>query len=458
MTVHLCEYDGIFQSLAHHFVNQRALFASAVLMVAHAHHHYFGMSLQAGYVFLGRRAELQYEEFHRRVDHRYERYGVVREYREHVVAAVVGIEVNDVFHSLDAVFGQFRSAVYVVGRGVCAEAVGCLFARSVHNHHRHAVASHVSNGCRGAALGVKPVERRCLSAGYEHVSGAARHVIYQMSCHGNLGLGLFAERYAYGVAYSVGKQRAYSDGAFYASVLTFAGLCHSEMQRIVHVFSVHAADEQAHRAHHDHGVGRLDGYHHVVELLLLAYTQKLHAALHDAFGRVAVARHDAIGQRTVVHSYAYGRVVLAADVEERHEARLYLLQFGGILLVGVFQFLECPGRIYIVSGIHAHLFGIERGHVCHVRIEVHVCHERRVVTFGAQRGVDVLQVLRLACALCGESHELASRLYYAFGLKHACLGVVGVCGSHRLHAYRVVTPYCDASGLCDGRFASFIVE
>ena len=62
----------------------------------------------------------------------------------------------------------------------------------------------------------------------------------------------------------------------------------------MHVRLVHLADEKTHGANHDDRIGSLDGDNHVVELLLLADTQKLHAALNDALRRVAIARHDAV--------------------------------------------------------------------------------------------------------------------------------------------------------------------
>ena len=67
-----------------------------------------------------------------------------------------------------------------------------------------------------------------------------------------------------------------------------------------------------------------------------ANTQKFHAALHDARGRVAVAAHDAVGQAAVVHSDAHGRAVGATNVEKLHKAIFQARQFGGIFLVGVF--------------------------------------------------------------------------------------------------------------------------
>ena len=134
-----------------------------------------------------------------------------------------------------------------------------------------------------------------------------------------------------------------------ASVLALASLGHAEVERIVHVSLVHLGDEQAHGAHHDDGVRCLDAYHYVVELLLLADAQKLHAALDDAFRRVAVARHDAVGQRTVVHSDADGCVIFLTDVQEGDETVAYLLDFFCILFIRILQLLEGAGSIYIVA-------------------------------------------------------------------------------------------------------------
>ena len=107
-------------------------------------------------------------------------------------------------------------------------------------------------------------------------------------------------------------------------------------------------------------------------MLTFADAQKLHAALHDAFRRVAVAVADAVGERSVVHTDAYGGVVLLANVEEWHKALVDFLQFLRILLIGIFVLDELPCRVYVVARIYANLFGDARRHVGHVGVEVDV--------------------------------------------------------------------------------------
>ena len=90
------------------------------------------------------------------------------------------------------------------------------------------------------------------------------------------------------------------------------------MQWIVHVFMVHGFHQEAYRSNHDHSIAGFDGYDHIVEVLTFADAQKLHATFYDTCGSVAIARHDAIAERTMVYSYAYGSMVLFTDIEERH--------------------------------------------------------------------------------------------------------------------------------------------
>ena len=86
------------------------------------------------------------------------------------------------------------------------------------------------------------------------------------------------------------------------------------MQRIVHILAVHRFDQQTDGGHHNDGIAGLDADDHVVELLAAADTQKLHAALDDALWGIAIARHDTVAQRAVVHTDADGGVVLLTDI------------------------------------------------------------------------------------------------------------------------------------------------
>ena len=160
----------------------------------------------------------------------------------------------------------------------------------------------------------------------------------------------------------------------------------------------------------------------------------------------------------MVYADAHGGVVLAADVEEGHEALFYLFQLVGIFGVGVVDVSECAGGVDVVAGVDAHLLGVECCHVCDARVEVYVCHEGCGDGVGAQSGTDVFEVFGLACALCGEAHKLASGTDYALSLCYARLGVVGVGGRHGLHTYGVVAAHVYRSHMHEGCFAASVVE
>ena len=225
-----------------------------------------------------------------------------------------------------------------------------------------------------------------------------------------------------------------------------------------HALLLHRLHEQTHRAHHNHRIAGLDGDDHVGKLLGHADAQELHARLHHALGRVAIAAHDAVAQRPVVHTDAYGRVVLLADVEEGHEPGAYLLYLLRILLVGVCQLLEGACRVYIVTGVDAYLLGVEGSHVGHAGVEVHVGHERRFDTLATQSCIDLAQVFSFAHALCGEAHILAASFDDTSCLCHRSLGVGSGGRGHRLHTDGVVAPQRCASYLYFAALAAFIIE
>ena len=438
VAIHLGEDNGIEESVGPQFVGQSTLLTQLVLLVADGYHHHFGMSLEACQILLRRSAELQHEELHVGLDARNERCGVVGEYRIGVLSASVGVEIDDILLSFFSVGGQRRAAVDVVGSGVGTK-FGIDRGLTVGQrgyHYGHIRAANASCSACLATFGAQPVEvgRRC--SGHHEVAFVLGDVVDKVACHRYLSLWLLAQTHTYGVADAVGEQCSDTYGALYASVLALSSFSHAEVERIVHVVAVHLVDEQTHCAHHNDCVGSLDGNHHVVKLLLLADAQKLHAALDDSLGSVAIARHDAVGQRSVVDTDAHGCVMLLADIEEGDEAVLKFLQFVGILGICIFYLLEHTCRVDIVARIDAHLLGIERSYVGNVGVEVYVGNKRRVEAVSTQLGVDILQILGLASALCGESHKFAASLNYFFCLLYACLSVVGIGSGHRLNAYR----------------------
>ncbi len=91
----------------------------------------------------------------------------------------------------------------------------------------------------------------------------------------------------------------------------------------------------------------------------------------------------------MVHSDAQGGVVLSANLQQGQQGVLYLLQFSGILLVGILKFSESAGRVDVVAGVDAHLLGIACGHLGHMGIEMYVGHKGGVDALAAQTGVDM---------------------------------------------------------------------
>ncbi|SRR5574344_383085 len=230
------------------------------------------------------------------------------------------------------------------------------------------------------------------------------------------------------------------------------------MERIVHVLSIHSMYKQTYRANHHHGIGSLDGNDYIIKLLTFADAQKFHATLHDALRSIAITRHDAVRQGTMVHADTYGGMILLAYLEERHETRLYLLKFSGIFLIRVLQLLEGTGRVHIVAWIDTHLLGIESSHISHMGIEMHISHQWSHIAVLTQTGIDILQIFRFLHALCSETHIFTTRINDALGLSHTALGIIGGSGGHRLYADRVLASQRRVAYLNLARNTALIIE
>ena len=165
-------------------------------------------------------------------------------------------------------------------------------------------------------------------------------------------------------------------------------------------------------------------------MLLDKHPQKLHYRLNHAGGGVAVAAHDAVAQRTVVHAQAHGGVVLAADVDKRHECIVYALQLMVIFLVGIRQCLELAGRVNEVAGIDAHLVSDGGSGKCSLGVEMNVGNERHVAPRFAELGAYLANALSLAHTLRCEPDDFGTGSGKRLALSHACLDVVGVGVGH----------------------------
>ncbi len=95
--------------------------------------------------------------------------------------------------------------------------------------------------------------------------------------------------------------------------------------------------------------------------------------------------------------------------------------------------------IDVVSWVDTHFLDVASGHISHISVEVDVGTERLFIAVLAQLLTDISQILCLTPSLRGQSHQFAAGIDNAFTLRHASIGVIGRCGSHRLHAHWVVT-------------------
>ena len=263
-------------------------------------------------------------------------------------------------------------------------------------------------------------------------------VLHQFLSHRHLEFGIFAERNANGVAHALGEQRAYAHGTLYAAVLAVAGFGYAQVQREVHILGIHSHHQSAHGFHHHHGVRCLYRYHHIVEILSHHHTQKLHHALHHTRRSVAVAAHNAVAERAVVHSQTHCRAMLLAYGDKGDERLGYFLYLASIFFVGEREFFECSRHVNKVAGIDSHLVGHASGFEGSFGIEVNIGHQRHIVAFIYQLSAYHAYAVGLTHALSGESHQVGSGIGYAATLCHAALYVVSVGRRHRLHAHRVV--------------------
>jgi hypothetical protein len=111
----------------------------------------------------------------------------------------------------------------------------------------------------------------------------------------------------------------------------------------------------------------------VMVLLGPGDAQKLHGAFHHAHGRIAIAAHDTIAERTVVGSYPHGSAILLADANERCKALpdpLDLLYIIRIRILYELKFL----LVNIITRIHAHLLNDPCGDLRSIGRKMYISH------------------------------------------------------------------------------------
>ena len=193
----------------------------------------------------------------------------------------------------------------------------------------------------------------------------------------------------------------------------------------MHVLTVHRVDKAAHCLDHDDDIGCLHRNHHVHELLLDKHAQELHHALDHPGSRIAVAAHDAVAQRTVVHAQAHCRVALAAHLDKGQQRLTHALELGVILFLGVLQLLECACRIYKVPRVDAHTLTHLGGSKCRLGVEMDVGNQRNIAAVGSQQLRNLTDAVCLLYALGRQSHIVGSGIGDALALGRTGLYVIG---------------------------------
>ena len=440
------EYDHrILQSVANQFMNQGTELGQTVLVIALRDDDHLRMVFQTGTHLFGQSGIAQEKEFQLGRTLSHERQHVVREGRIGILLTGPAVGIDDVGRRLTMLFfRQILSAIDIVGQEIGhrlmgSQCSGSLQIHTVGHHNRHLIATDIAYGTGDATHGMYVIEIFRGNARHHDVSLTLNDIIDQLTGHGYLVFGRLTQRHTDGVADTVSQQGTDSHGALDASVLTIAGFGHSQVDREVHSLLLHHLHEQAHALHHHHRIAGLYGDHHILEVLLHTDAQELHTALHNTFGRISVAAHDAVAQRTVVHTNANGRMIPTTDIQERNKALLNLADLCCIFLVGIGQLLESSGRIHIITRIDAYLFGIFRSHIGHTGIEMHIGHQRHVTSCGTHSGVDIFQILSLTHSLRSQAHIFTASLSDAECLSHASLSVQSNRIGHTLHTYRILS-------------------
>ena len=160
----------------------------------------------------------------------------------------------------------------------------------------------------------------------------------------------------------------------------------------------------------------------------------------------------------MVHAEPDGGVVLAAQGDEGLQRLTDADEFGGVFLVGVFQFLEGPGRVDKVARIDAHALAHLGGRHRGLAVEVDVGDERHGAVLAAQHVGNLADALGLFHALGREPHIVGSRIRYALALCRAGLHVVGGGVGHRLHPHGPLASQGDAANIDADSLAATIVE
>ena len=268
---------------------------------------------------------------------------------------------------------------------------------------------------------------------------------HQQAGDRNLGLRRFGEGDADGVTQALGQQCPNADGTLDAPVLAFAGLGHTEVERVGHSLPAHPVGEHPVGLHHHLRVAGLHGQHDVVVVLIPADVQEFHGALDHAERGVAVVAEDAVGEGSVVGADAHGPFEFLALADERGEAVADAGQFVCVGRFCVVVRLELL-LVRVIARVDPNLLDVVRRDFGGVRREMDVGDEGHTgVSSLVQPSADFTQGDGFFLARGRDAHDLATGLDHADGLRDGGLDVHRVRRGHGLQDDRGVATDHDAA-------------
>ena len=205
------------------------------------------------------------------------------------------------------------------------------------------------------------------------------------------------------------------------------------MDGIVHAEGLHLLDEEACALHHHLHVAGLHRENQLVIVLLAADLGELYGTLGHALGGVAVARHDALAEGTVVGADAHGGAMGLANLYQARHFIADALQFVVVLLVGEMGLAGIA--VGVVAGVDAHLFYYGGSHFGGLGVEVDVGHQGDGAAPAGQLILDIIEILCRLDIGGSDAHQLAAGLDQTEGLLDSGMGVHGVGVGHGLDSY-----------------------
>ena len=231
------------------------------------------------------------------------------------------------------------------------------------------------------------------------------------------------------------------------------------MNRVIPIRSLfaQAGDEQTVGVDHYLRVARLHRENEGVVIQVARDAGEFERAFHHPERRVAVAVHDAVGERTVVSADAHRDAALFRELDQRRETFANALELGGVLRVGVFEDLEFF-RVGVVAGIDPHFLDPLRRFHRGLGFEMDVGDDRRLAAAFAQSAHDVLQIGRVFHRRRGDAHDLATDVSEFDRLRDGRFGIHRVASDHRLDTDRIRPTDADAADYHFARCATRVAE